>query len=44
MYNALNSDAIREINNAYGSWTGPGYRPSGVLLARFFKVSATLDF
>jgi len=44
MYNALNSDAIRTVNNAYASWTGPGFRPTGVLPARFFKVSATFDF
>lgn len=44
MYNALNSDAIRTANNAYASWTGPGYRPTSVLLARFFKVSATFDY
>jgi hypothetical protein len=44
MYNALNSDAIREINRAYASWIGSGMRPSGVLLARFFKVSATFDY
>jgi hypothetical protein len=44
VYNALNGDAIRTINNAYASWIGPGYRPTGVLLPRFFKVSATFDF
>jgi len=44
LYNVLNSDAIRTINNAYASWIGPGYRPTGVLLARFFKISGTFDF
>ena len=29
IFNALNTDAIRAINNAYASWIGPGYRPSG---------------
>lgn len=42
--NVLNADAIRTINNAYASWIGPGYRPTGVLLARFFKISGTFDF
>src|SRR5688572_27315722 len=40
IFNALNADDIRAINNAYASWIGPGYRPSGVLLPRFFKISA----
>jgi carboxypeptidase family protein len=44
IFNALNTDAIRAINNAYASWIGPGYRPSGVLLPRFFKISATFDY
>jgi hypothetical protein len=44
IFNALNADAIRAINNAYASWIGPGYRPSGVLLPRFFKISATFEY
>jgi len=44
VYNALNADAIRTVNNAYASWIGDGFRPTGVLLPRFFKVSATFDF
>jgi hypothetical protein len=44
LYNALNANAIRTVNNAYASWIGPGYRPTGVLLPRFFKVTATFDF
>lgn len=44
IYNALNTDAMRTINNAYASWIGPGYRPTGVLIPRFFKISTTFDF
>jgi hypothetical protein len=44
IYNALNTDAMRTINNAYASWIGTGYRPTGVLIPRFFKISTTFDF
>jgi hypothetical protein len=44
IYNALNSDTIRTVNNAMASWTPGGPRPTSSLLARFMKVSATFDF
>jgi hypothetical protein len=44
LYNALNADTVRTVNNAYASWTGPGPRPTASLLARFVKISATIDF
>jgi hypothetical protein len=44
IYNALNSDAITGVNNAYGSWIGSGPRPTSSILARFYKISATFDF
>jgi hypothetical protein len=44
VYNALNSDAIRDVNFAYSSWLPAGPRPQLNLLARFAKISATFDF
>jgi hypothetical protein len=44
LYNALNADTIRTVNNAYGSWLAGGPRPTALLLARFAKISATIDF
>jgi hypothetical protein len=44
IYNALNADTVRTVNNTIGSWTSAGPRPTAVLLARFFKISATFDF
>jgi hypothetical protein len=44
VYNALNADTIRTVNNAYGSWMPGGPRPTAILLARFAKISATIDF
>jgi hypothetical protein len=44
LYNALNADTVRQVNNAYASWIGPGPRPTASLLARFAKISATIDF
>jgi hypothetical protein len=44
LYNALNADTVRTVNNAYASWIGPGPRPTASLLARFAKISATIDF
>ena len=44
LYNALNVDTIRTINNSYASWLAGGPRPTANLLARFAKISATIDF
>jgi hypothetical protein len=44
LYNALNADTIRTVNNTFGSWTAGGPRPTAVLLSRFAKISATFDF
>jgi hypothetical protein len=44
LYNALNADTIRTVNNTFGSWPAGGPRPTASLLARFAKISATLDF
>jgi hypothetical protein len=44
LYNALNTDTVRLVNSAFGSWTAGGPRPTAVLLPRFAKVSATFDF
>jgi hypothetical protein len=44
IYNALNADTVRAINTTYSSWTGPGYRPTSALVARFLKISGTFDF
>lgn len=41
IYNALNADTIRTVNNTFLSvWQ----TPTAVLLARFMKISATWDF
>ena len=40
IYNALNGSAVLELNNAFDSWQ----TPSQILVARFFKFSAQLDF
>jgi hypothetical protein len=40
IYNAFNNDTIRTVNNTYTVWQ----RPTTILLARFMKISATLDF
>jgi hypothetical protein len=41
VYNAINADTVREVNNTFGpSWQ----RPTSILLARFAKISATFDF
>jgi hypothetical protein len=44
LYNALNADTVRTINNTIGSWTANGPRPTAILLPRFAKISATIDF
>ena len=44
LYNALNADTIRLVNNAFGSWTAGGPRPTALLLPRFAKITATFDF
>jgi hypothetical protein len=41
VYNAINADTVREMNNTFGAaWQ----RPTSILLARFAKISATFDF
>jgi hypothetical protein len=40
VYNLTNSDTITALNSNYATWL----RPTTVLQARFFKVSAQLDF
>ena len=51
VYNLLNADTIRTVNNTYGGptntvWLRPasdGVNPA-ILLARIMKISVTLDF
>jgi Carboxypeptidase regulatory-like domain len=40
LYNALNDNAIRTVNNNYASWL----TPTAILDARLFKLSVQLDF
>ena len=40
LYNALNRNAIRTVNNNYASWL----TPTAILDARLFKISAQFDF
>ncbi len=40
VYNALNSSAVLDQNDAFGAWQ----TPSEILVARFFKFSVQLDF
>lgn len=40
LYNALNADTIRTVNNTFTAWQ----TPTSILLARFIKISATWDF
>jgi hypothetical protein len=40
LYNALNSDAVLGVNNSFGAWL----RPTSILAARLFKISAKFDF
>ena len=40
IYNALNTDAVVTQNDNFAVWQ----RPLGILLARFFKISAQFDF
>jgi hypothetical protein len=41
VYNILNKDTVRTLNNTFGpAWQ----RPQSILLARFLKISATFDF
>lgn len=44
LYNALDADTIRTVNDTFGSWLAGGPRPPASLLARFAKVNVTLDF
>ena len=51
VYNLLNADTIRTVNNTYGGPTSPVWlRPASdggnpaILLARFMKISVTFDF
>jgi hypothetical protein len=40
LYNALNGNAVRTLSTTYASWQ----RPTGILDARLFKISAQFDF
>jgi hypothetical protein len=40
VFNALNDDTVLTMNNAFGTWQ----RPTSIMLARFAKISAQLDF
>ena len=40
IFNALNADTVISVNNSYGAWQ----RPTSILLARFAKISAQIDF
>jgi Carboxypeptidase regulatory-like domain len=40
VYNVLNGNAIRTVNNNYASWL----TPTAILDARLFKISAQVDF
>jgi hypothetical protein len=40
VYNALNADTVMSENNAFAVWR----QPTGILLARFAKISMQLDF
>ena len=38
--NALNSSGITSVNSSYSAWL----TPTGIHLARFYKISASFDF
>jgi hypothetical protein len=40
IFNALNTDTVIAVNQSYGAWQ----RPTSILLARFAKISAQIDF
>jgi hypothetical protein len=40
IFNALNTDTVLSVNQSYGAWQ----RPTSILLARFAKISAQIDF
>jgi hypothetical protein len=40
LYNALNGNAVLQLNNNFGAWQ----EPTLILPARFVKVSAQVDF
>ena len=40
VFNALNTDTALSLNNSYGAWR----RPTSILLARFAKINAQIDF
>ena len=40
VFNALNTDTALSLNNSFGAWQ----RPTSILLARFAKINAQIDF
>ena len=40
IFNTLNTDTALSLNNSYGAWQ----RPTSILLARFAKINAQIDF
>jgi hypothetical protein len=40
VYNALNANPVLSVNGNYAAWQVP----TGILLARFFKIGAQFDF
>ena len=44
IYNLTNADTVLAQNNTYTTNTTVWTRPTQILMARFFKLSATFDF
>ena len=40
VYNVFNANTVLTLNNAFSTWQ----RPTSILLARFAKISAQIDF